>query len=58
MRITDAFLSVPAIILAIVVSVLLKASFIGMIYSFIIVWWPIYARLFRLRPLGLRPWIT
>ena len=54
MRITDAFLSVPAIILAIVVSVLLKASFIGMIYSFIIVWWPIYARLFRAETLRVK----
>jgi peptide/nickel transport system permease protein len=54
MRITDAFLSIPAIVLAIVVAVLLKASFIGMIYSFIIVWWPIYARLFRAETLRVK----
>jgi len=46
--------TIPAIILAIVVSVLLKASFIGMIYSFIIVWWPIYARLFRAETLRVK----
>jgi peptide/nickel transport system permease protein len=54
MRVTDAFLSIPAIVLAIVVAVLLKASFIGMIYSFIIVWWPIYARLFRAETLRVK----
>jgi peptide/nickel transport system permease protein len=54
MRITDAFLAIPGIILAIVISVLLKASFTGMIYSFIIVWWPIYARLFRAETLRVK----
>jgi len=54
MRVTDAFLSIPAIILAIAISVLLKASFTGMIYSFIIVWWPIYARLFRAETLRVK----
>ncbi|GGP22362.1 peptide transporter permease [Thermocladium modestius] len=54
MRITDAFLSVPAIVLAIVVAVLLHASFIGMIYAFIIIWWPIYARLFRAETLKVK----
>jgi len=54
MRVTDAFLSVPAIVLAIVVAVLLHASFIGMIYAFIIIWWPIYARLFRAETLRVK----
>lgn len=54
MRITDAFFAVPGIVLAIVVSVLLRASFTGMIYSFIIVWWPIYARLFRAETLRVK----
>ncbi|WP_069808339.1 ABC transporter permease [Vulcanisaeta thermophila] len=54
MRITDAFLAVPAIVLAIMISILLKASFTGMIYSFIVVWWPIYARLFRAETLRVK----
>ncbi|MFB6491212.1 MAG: ABC transporter permease [Thermoproteus sp. AZ2] len=54
MRITDAFMSIPGIVLAIVVAVLLKASFTGMIYSFIVVWWPIYARLFRAETLRVK----
>ncbi len=54
MRATDAFLSLPALILAITVSVLLGPSFTSLIYALIIVWWPTYARFFRGQALTLR----
>jgi peptide/nickel transport system permease protein len=47
MRITDAFLSLPALILVIAISVPLKANYFGVILGLSIVWWPTYARLFR-----------
>lgn len=47
MRVTDAFLSVPPLILVIAISVILNASFYGAITGLMIVWWPIYTRFFR-----------
>jgi peptide/nickel transport system permease protein len=47
MRLTDAFLSIPALILVIAISIPLKAGFDAVIISLSIVWWPTYARFFR-----------
>ncbi|MDG6995756.1 MAG: ABC transporter permease [Nitrososphaerota archaeon] len=54
MRATDAFLSLPALILAITVSVLMGPGFTSLLYALIIVWWPTYARFFRGQALTLR----
>ena len=47
MRITDAFLSIPALILVIAISIPLKEGFNAVIIALSIVWWPTYARFFR-----------
>lgn len=47
MRITDAFLAVPALILVVAITVILNTSFTGAIVGLLIVWWPVYARFFR-----------
>ncbi len=47
MRITDAFLSVPPLILVIAVSVILNESYFAAVVGLLVVWWPIYARFFR-----------
>ncbi len=47
MRLTDSFLSIPALILVIVISIPLKAGFDAVIIALSIVWWPTYARFFR-----------
>lgn len=47
MRFTDAFLSIPALILVIAISIPLKAGFDAVIIALSIVWWPTYARFFR-----------
>jgi len=47
MRVTDAFLSVPPLILVIAISVILNASFFGAVIGLMVVWWPIYTRFFR-----------
>ena len=54
MRATDAFLSLPGLILAITVAVLLGSGFTSLLYALIIVWWPTYARFFRGQTLSLR----
>lgn len=54
MRATDAFLSLPGLILAITVAVLLGSGFTSLLYALIIVWWPTYARFFRGQTLALR----
>jgi peptide/nickel transport system permease protein len=54
MRVTDAFLALPPIVLAITVSVLLGAGFYALLIALIIVWWPTYARIFRGQALTVR----
>lgn len=47
MRLTDAFLAVPALVLAITIGVLLGVGFSSVLVALIVVWWPTYARFFR-----------
>ncbi len=47
MRITDAFLAIPGLILAIALSILIGPGYYSVLIALTIVWWPIYARLFR-----------
>lgn len=54
MRLTDAFLALPALILAIAVGVLLGGGFTSVLVALMIVWWPTYARFFRAQALTIR----
>lgn len=45
MRITDVFLSIPALVLALTVSVALEPSLRNAMIAIAVVWWPWYARL-------------
>ncbi|WP_393972240.1 ABC transporter permease [Oxyplasma meridianum] len=54
MRFTDAFLSLPALILVLALSVLFNETLDGVILALIIVWWPIYARFFRAQTLKIK----
>ena len=54
MRITDAFLSLPGIVLAIAIATLVGGGFTALLYALIVVWWPTYARFFRGQALSLR----
>jgi peptide/nickel transport system permease protein len=58
MRITDAFLSLPGLVLAITISVILGVSgtsgFLDVLLALSIIWWPTYARFFRAQALGIR----
>ncbi len=58
MRLTDAFLSLPALILAITVGVLLGSSVVGgfgaILLALMVVWWPVYTRFFRAQALSIR----
>jgi len=47
MRVTDVFLSLPAIVLAIATSVALGPGVTNMMYALMIVWWPPYSRVAR-----------
>ncbi len=47
MRITDIFLSVPSLILAIAITSVLGRSLVHVTYALIITWWPWYTRLVR-----------
>ncbi|MCX6653008.1 MAG: ABC transporter permease [Methanomassiliicoccales archaeon] len=47
MRITDVFLSLPALILAMAITSVLTRSLNNIMLALIIVWWPGYARLMR-----------
>jgi peptide/nickel transport system permease protein len=59
MRITDAFLSLPAPVLAIAVVAALGPGFVHTLIAVSIVWWPFYARIVRseVRTLAARPHI-
>jgi peptide/nickel transport system permease protein len=54
MRLTDAFLSLPGIVLAIAIASLIGGGFTSLLYALIVVWWPTYARFFRGQALSLR----
>ncbi|OPX62416.1 MAG: D-ala-D-ala transporter subunit [Methanomassiliicoccales archaeon PtaB.Bin134] len=54
MRITDMFLSLPALILAMAVSSILAKNLDSIIFALIIVWWPAYARLVRGQVLAIK----
>ena len=47
MRITDIFLSIPALILVMAVAAILSRSLDNIMLALIVVWWPPYARLIR-----------
>lgn len=47
MRITDIFFSIPQIVLALAIIYTLGDNFIFIVVAFMIIWWPIYARLSR-----------
>jgi peptide/nickel transport system permease protein len=52
LRITDTFLAIPAILLAIVLIVVLHRSLPTLTLAIIITWWPYYVRLMRSQVLG------
>ncbi len=54
MRVTDAFLALPGLVLAIALSVLLGAGFNSVLISLVLIWWPTYARFFRAQALSLK----
>lgn len=54
MRVTDVFYSVPVLVLAIAVTIVLGYSLMHLMIALIIVWWPIYARLTRGATLSIR----
>lgn len=57
MRLTDAFLSLPALILAITVGVLLGTTvggFSAILLALMVVWWPTYTRFFRAQALSIK----
>ena len=54
MRITDAFLSLPALVLVIALSVMFDETLSGVILALVIIWWPIYARFFRAQTLRIK----
>ncbi|BCU67111.1 peptide transporter permease [Sulfolobales archaeon HS-7] len=54
MRVTDAFLSLPALILVIAIAVPLKAGFDATLAGLMVVWWPTYARFFRAQTLKIK----
>lgn len=47
MRVTDIFLSVPGLVLAIAITAVLGRSIIHVMYALIITWWPWYTRIVR-----------
>lgn len=47
MRLTDTFLALPGLILAIAISILLGSGYNSALISLLIIWWPTYARFFR-----------
>ncbi|WP_320777469.1 ABC transporter permease [Streptomyces sp. CRN 30] len=47
MRVTDVFLAVPALLLALALATVLTAGTAGLTVALIVTWWPWYARLVR-----------
>lgn len=54
MRLTDAFLAFPGLVLAIALSVLMGSGFNSVLISLILIWWPTYARFFRAQALSIK----
>ncbi len=54
MRVTDIFLSIPSLILAIAITAVLGRSIVNVTYALIITWWPWYTRLVRGQVLSLK----
>jgi len=54
MRVTDVFLSIPYLILAMAVAAALGRSIENIMYAMIVVWWPQYARILRGQVLSVR----
>ena len=54
MRITDAFLAFPYLVLAIAFSVLLGEGFTTVLLALVLIWWPTYARYFRAQAISLK----
>jgi peptide/nickel transport system permease protein len=54
MRVTDVFLSLPALIMAMAVTSVLSRDLNSIIFALIIVWWPSYARLVRGQVLAIK----
>jgi peptide/nickel transport system permease protein len=45
MRLTDVFLSIPSIVLAILFATLIGRGVVSLVIAIALVWWPVYARL-------------
>ncbi len=54
MRVTDAFLSIPSLVLALAVGASMGPGLLNAQMAIALVWWPWYARLVRAQVLGLR----
>jgi len=54
MRLTDAFLAFPYLILAITLSLLIGSGFSTVLVVLVIIWWPTYARYFRAQAIALK----
>lgn len=54
MRVTDAFLAFPYLVLAIAFSVLLGGGFTTVLLALVVIWWPTYARYFRAQAISLK----
>lgn len=54
MRVTDVFLSIPFIVLAVVLLMVLGKTLVSMVEALVIVWWPYYTRLVRGQVLTIR----
>jgi peptide/nickel transport system permease protein len=54
MRLTDAFLSLPFLIFAITIAILIGSGFTSLLWALVIIWWPTYARFFRVQALTIR----
>lgn len=54
MRLTDAFLALPALIMVIAISEVLRGSFEAVIFALMLVWWPTYTRFFRAETIRIR----
>lgn len=57
MRITDAFLSFPPLLLAMAISVTLGPNLINAMIAIAIAWWPWYTRVLRGEVISVREWL-
>ena len=54
MRVTDVFLTVPGIVLALAIAAALGASLVNAMFALALVWWPGYCRLVQAQVMALR----